>query len=210
MSTEGGGGAFSLLASFAVFRTVWELSRPVIDVTTADGTRLQVTAPAARALCFAPDQSAGVALRVRTKNVGFQNVSGQDVGILLARAMPYINETGGTADSALSAAQEIAERGGTEGFLNSVASDAALHRRSVLGRGSQERRVGAIYKFPKNLQLGLEAASQMCQEDLVLSGEMRSVLAEWRSAAEVAEIADNLLEPPGWDDFKRTHRSDRI
>jgi len=206
----GGGGAFSLLGSVGSFRAIWELSRSVIDVTTADGTRLQITASGARALCFAPDQSAGVALRAWTKDVGFQDVSGQDVGILLARAMPYINETGGTTDSALSAAKEIAERGGAEGFLDSVASDAALHRRSVLGRRSQWRRQGAIYRFPKNIQLGLEAASQMRQEDLVLSGEMRSVLAEWRSAAELAEISDNLLEPPGWDDFKRTHRPDGI
>jgi hypothetical protein len=207
----GGGGAFSLLGSVGTFRLMWERSRPVIDVTTADGTRLQITTSAALALCFAPDQSAGVALRVRTKNEGFQEVSGQDVGILLARAMPYINETGGTADSALSAAEEIAERGGAEGFLDSVASDAALHRRSVLfGDELYPRREGAIYQFPKNIKLGLEAASQMRQEDLVLSGEMRSIIAEWRSAAEVAEIADSLLEPPGWDDFKRTHRPDRI
>ena len=205
----GGGGAFSLLGSVGSFRVIWELSRPVIDVTTADGTHLQITASGARALCFAPDQSTGVALRAWTKNAGFQDVSGQDVGILLARAMPYINETGGTADSALSASQEIAERGGTAGFLDSVASDAALHRRSVIGRGSQERREGAIYKFPKNIQLGLEAASQMRQEDLVLSGEMRSILTEWRSAAELATISDSLLEPPGWDEFKQMHRPDK-
>jgi hypothetical protein len=207
----GGGGAFSLLGSVGTFRVMWELSRPVIDVTTADGTRLQITASAARALCFGPDRSAGVTLRVRTKNLGFRDVSGQDAGILLARAMPYINETGGTADTALSAAREIAEKGGSEGFLDSVASDAALHRRSVLlGDELYPRREGAIYKFPKNIQLGLEAASQMRQEDLVLSGEMRSILAEWRSAAELAAISDNLLEPPGWSDFRRTHRPDGI
>jgi hypothetical protein len=148
--------------------------------------------------------------------VGYQDVSGQDAGILLARAMPYINETGGTADSALSAAREIADKGGSEGFMDSVASDAALHRRSVhrrralFGEEYAPRREGAIYHFPKSIQLGLEAASQMRQEDLVLSGEMRSILTEWRSAAELAEISDNLLEPPGWDDFKRTHRPDEI
>mgnify|MGYP007082004239 FL=1 len=33
----GGGGAFSLLGSVGTFRVMWERSRPVIDVTTADG-----------------------------------------------------------------------------------------------------------------------------------------------------------------------------
>lgn len=211
----GGGGAFSFLGSLGCWRVLWQGSRRVTDVTTADGARRKVTALAARGLCFAPIQSAGVTLRVWAENAGFQDIAGPDAGILLARAMPYINETGGTVDSAVSAAREIAEKGGSEGFLASVASDSALHRRSVLrssalfGHELHPRREGAIWKFPKSIQLALEATSQMRQEDLVLSGEMRSILTEWRSAAELAEIADNLLEPPGWDDFKRTHRSDK-
>lgn len=206
----GAGGAASLLGSLGGFHAFWDILRPVIDLTTADGTRLRITKAAARGIWFAPDQSAGVTLRIRSKNAGVRDISGEDVGILLARAMPYINETGGTADSALLAAQEIAERGGAEGFLSSIASDAALHRRSILGRaGSHARREGAIYKFPKSIQLGLEAASHMRQEDGILSGEMRSILTEWRSAAELAEISDSLLEPPGWANFKQTHLADK-
>jgi hypothetical protein len=35
-----------------------------------------------------------------------------------------------------------------------------------------------------------------------------TVLAEWRTAEELAEISDELLDPPGWDAFKRKHVSD--
>jgi hypothetical protein len=202
----GGSAAFALLGSVGSVRLVWLTSKPVIDMTTVDGRRLRIIAPAARAMSFAPDPSSGAVLHVRTQNAGEQDVSVDDAGILLARAMPYINEAGGTTESALSAAREIAERGGAEGFLDSVASDRNLHQRSILRWvGYRKLREGAICKFPSAIRLGLEAASHMSQEDHVLSGELRTVISEWRTAEELAEIADNILEPPGWDGFRRAN-----
>lgn len=185
---------------------ILEAKRTVIDVTTADGTDLVCTAPMARGLCFQHDAAGGLALRVRTKNAGYQEVTGDDAGILLARAMPYINETGGTVDSALLAARSITERGGIDGFLASVAQDGDLHQGAVLkARGHHPRREGAIYRYPKPLQLAIEAASQIHQEDRFLSGEMKRTLAEWQSAEEEAEISDGILEPRGWKEFRRAH-----
>jgi len=205
-----GGGVASALYSALVFRRVHQqATKPVIDWTTGAGTRLQITEGAVRALCYAPEQQGTTVLRVRTHNVGFQEVEGGDAMVLLARALPLINETGGNADSALAAAESIAEAGGTGGFLASVASDGDLHRRSVLGRpSSPKHRVGAIYKFPAGIRLGLEAATHMDQEDRALSGEIEGIIAEWRAAEEIAEISDGLIEPAGWGEFKRRHSSD--
>jgi len=202
-----GGGVASALYSSLVFRHVHQETRkPVIDLATGAGTPLQITASAARALCYATGQSDGTVLRVRTQNAGFQEVRDGDAMVLLARALPLINETGGSTDSALSAAESITDAGGTEGYLASVAADGALHRRSVLGKPSSPRyRVGAIYKFPVAIRLGLEAATHMDQEDRALSGEIEGIMAEWRHAEAIAEISDGLIEPAGWGDFKRRH-----
>ena len=205
----GGGAVSALFSIYMVRRVILESSRPIIDWTTGTGSHLQVTTSAARALCYGSDQSAGTVLRVRTRNAGFQEVGGSDAIVLLARAMPLINETGGNTASALAAAEAISERGGTEGFMASIAADGELHRRSVLGRpSSSKQRVGAIYKFPAAIRLGLEAATHLGQEERVHSGELDGVLAAWRSAEELAEISDGLLDPPGWDAFKRKHVAD--
>ena len=205
----GGGAVASLHSVLAMRRVLRENTKPVIDWTTGSGTHLQISASAARALCYGSDQAEGVVLRVRTQNAGFQEVKDGDAAVLLARAMPLINETGGSTGSALAAAESIVAAGGTEGFLASVASNGELHRRAVLGKPSSPKyRVGAILKFPAAIRLGLEAATHLDQEDRVLSGEMEGVVEEWRSAEEVAEISDGLLEPAGWEDFKRRHDSE--
>lgn len=60
------------------------------------------------------------------------------------------------------------------------------------------RRAGVLGKLPLEIRLGLEAASHVQQEDRALSGELASVIAEWREAEHIAGIADTLIEPPGW------------
>ena len=205
-----GGGAFAALHSVLTLRRIFrETSKPFIDWTTGSGAHLQITASAARGLCYGPDQSEGTVLRVRTQNAGFQEVGDGEAMVLLARALPLINETGGNTDSAITAAESIADAGGTEGFLASIAADGELHRRSVFGRPSSPNYgVGAIYKFPAAIRLGLEAATHMGQEDRALSGGIEGIIAEWRAAEEIAEISDGLIEPVGWDDFKRRQDSE--
>lgn len=197
--------AVGLIGTLSSIPALVEIRRGVVDLTSAKGQRLVCTAPMLRGLSFHPGDSNGVTLRVRTRNAGLQEVTGEDAGILLARAMPYINETGGTTDAALSAAQAIHEHGGVERFLQVIAQDRGLHRRSVLRAVLGRPRIeGAIFRFPKPMQLALEAVSHFDQEDRAMSGEMQRTLAEWRSAEAEAEISDRLLEPTGWDEFRRS------
>jgi len=202
-----GGSMAALFSSSLTLRRLYkETATTAIDWTTASGTRLQITTGAARALCYAEDQSNGMVLSVRTHNAGFQEVEGGDARVLLARALPLINESGGNTGFALFAAELIKEAGGAEGYLASVAADGELHKRSVLGRpSSRKHRVGSIYQFPSAIRLGLEAATHMDLETRALSGEIEGILSEWRAAEELAEISDGLLEPPGWDDFRKKH-----
>jgi hypothetical protein len=201
--------AVPLMGTVGGFYPLVEMRRTVLEFSTAEGVDLECTAPMARGVCLRHDPGGQVSLRVRTKNAGYQDVQGEDAGILLARAMPYINETGGTTDSAILAARSITEQGGVAGFLSALAQDSELQRSSVLRAvGGHPRREGAVYRYPKPLQLALEAASHIRQEDRFLSGEFRRTLVEWRSAEEEAAISDSLLEPEGWTDFKRVHLSD--
>lgn len=46
-------------------------------------------------------------------------------------------------------------------------------------------------------------------EDNAMEGELPSILAQWREEEPIAEIADGLVTPAGWDEFKGRHSGDR-
>jgi hypothetical protein len=203
----GGGASVSLLGMLVGSHAIMAMLRPAIDLTTSDGVKLRITEPAARGVAFGVDVGTGPILRVTTRDAEVHDVTGTDIALLLARAMPYVNDTGGTAELAVAAAATISEKGGPEGFLADIAGDRGLHKAAVLWPTSKtRRREGAVLRLPQSIRLALEAASHVHQEELVLSGELRGVLEEWRAAEELAEISDSLVDPPGWASFKSRHQ----
>ncbi len=201
-----GGIVFGAVQTVLLGKAYKDMIWPVIRLETADGRTVRVTALAARGATFGRGDDGEPILDVdfrRPQRHGKppHRLTGPDIGHFIALAMPYVNEEGASERLAVEAAAAIDERGGRERFLDSVATDREMLEQARFRKlGTQ--RTGVLLRLPRAIRLAMEAASHVEQEERALSGEMKSVFAEWRQAEHLASISDNLLDPPGWEDFR--------
>jgi hypothetical protein len=135
------------------------------------------------------------------------------LGALLARA----NGRGARAGTVDTAASLIAEAGGAERAAVAIAkasvplSRAFEERWAAFQRGEwlrqpfirrdeqgrfidnqEPRRMGPLWRLPREQRLALEMALHESTEQAALEGELAILEAAWREAEEIAAIADNL------------------
>jgi hypothetical protein len=129
-------------------------------------------------------------------------------------ALPRLNRTGGSRKTVAEAVSEIEQTGGAEPFL------LALTRRAAPGSGKLHGAVTAkedartisnlvkpLVELPQSIRLATEMALHEERERRALEGELAELEAAWKSAEEVAAIADDLLLPHGARSFLQRHRT---
>ncbi len=115
----------------------------------------------------------------RTSLVGSPAV--EAASILLA----YANTWGGSKREVRSAVRRIEHAGDPERYF--VAAEGEARK---LGWGYQE-----LWKMPKEVRLALEMASHEDAERRAMEGELAELERRWRTAEEIAAIADRLVIP---------------
>jgi len=200
----GGGVMVSLLNLLLIGRGFYEAQYPVIRLDAADGRHLKIPTNAARGMNVEASEGGGFSVHISTTNRGREVVRGDALRSLLARALPLINEGGAPRDVADAAGKAISDSGGSEAFLQRTLSD-----RGLLNQAVWKERSGVVSKLPAPTRIALEAAVHLDLEDSAMEGELPSIIAQWREEEPIAEIADGLIDPPGWDDFKGRHSGGR-
>ncbi len=155
----------------------------------------------------------GWALRLRHAR-GTTELQGEDALRALRVLMARVNPLGASSRRARDAAEAVAEHGGPERLLRSVAlvSGAASegyaearadHRRrsftnpNTLAGNIAPTDRGALPRLGRTERLALEMAVHEDAERRAMDGEMAALEAAWREAEEIAGIADGLLVPAG-------------
>ena len=85
-----------------------------------------------------------------------------------------------------------------------VQAEQSAARKGQMGGGGRSEKI-RTYNYKENRITDHRIGLTIYKLDRVLSGELSGIITEWRNAEELAEISDNLIEPPGWDEFKRHH-----
>jgi hypothetical protein len=187
----------SLLSVIFHGGALWKEVHPAIRLDTGDGRLLKITRQGAKGMWIGSGDDGEPSVQVLTADNQHATLRGDPMKRLLMQGLPYANEGGAPLEVAAAAGARIAESGGVEGFLDRTFSDRAMLKNAVW-----RDRIGMISKLPHEVRIGLEAATHLEQEERALSGEMRSIIAEWREEEVIAEIADSLIEPPSWPAFK--------
>ena len=129
------------------------------------------------------------------RHIGGSSLLRGDEAIRAAAAvMPAVNRFGSTSAKVMEAVQ-LLERSGTP---SGAFGDAARHVRLA-----GETKVRAL---PEGFRLALEMAANEETERRAMEGELAQLEAAWRQAEEIAEIADNLLVPSGFENLLNRFR----
>ena len=112
---------------------------------------------------------------------------------LARRAFPLLNRRS-LADWTVADALELVRDGG--GPARYLTTAAAAKPRWVQFR-----------HYPSAMRLSLEMALFQDEERRALDGEVKELEFAWREAEAIAAIADNLIPPPGWEEFRRRYRA---
>jgi hypothetical protein len=149
--------------------------------------------------------SGEMAIDLRFKN-GSARFEGREAERVAAMVIPTVNRFGGSKARVAEAVDEIERVGGPEGYLAYVAG--AAHAWTDTDRASSPRRRGrfrstgydwsfshGLYALAPAHRLALEMALHEESERRAMTGELEQLEEAWRSAEEIAGIADNLLLP---------------
>jgi hypothetical protein len=127
---------------------------------------------------------------------------------IAAILLPKINSTGATRKRVQEAVQALERVGGPEPYLRSL-----LERPPLPSWQSRSYHPGdgfTIFGLPLPHRLALEMALHEQQERCALDGELRALTLAWRTAEEIAGIADGLLVPATvWSKLRR-HRMPHV
>jgi hypothetical protein len=123
--------------------------------------------------------------------------------------LPAVNWGGASAEEVVQATS-IVERADSVDDL----FDLAARSPTSMVRGYSTRNVPlqgdaagfTLAKYDAPIRLALEMAAHEQSERTALEGELALLRNAWKEAEEIAAIADDLLPPPGADDFIRRHR----
>jgi hypothetical protein len=153
----------------------------------------------------------GIALLL-THEQGRTRMEGQTAARAASVLMPAVNRFGGSRDLVRAAVHEIEEVGSADAFLARVARVGRVTTqertpRLASSRWAQRRPMEeGLFRLQTPLRLALEMALHEEQERRALEGELAELEAAWRSAEEIAAIADDLLLPESVDEFVRRER----
>lgn len=195
------------LAIWYAFRRAWLQTEPVVDVLpglhprTGGTFTVHVAHLSAARITLEPD-GAGLQLRISDRGIqrAFTHLRGYETGEtlvlpdalarrVLRRGLVHLNRPGSSDQRVQSAAVRVADGGGAEGYLHSLARrDTPL---AALAQGE----TGAFRQSAEG-SLALEMALHEEEERRALQGELALLESAWREAEEIARIADALPGPP--------------
>ena len=200
-----GGGAAAVLGTFVVagaatgmistaflsqsgtWVNLWVNARTLVRVRRADGTILKLKQP---------DLSAGILGRgaddecqLSLGRKGEHFFTGAEAERVLGLVMPRLNAAGARATQVQDAVRKIDQSGGPTAYLSRVGTWAPYEG---VGWKPEGPKLASLTKMTK---LALEMALHEEQERRALDGELKGLELAWRSAEEVAAIADDLLLP---------------
>ena len=107
--------------------------------------------------------------------------------------LPKVNSTGARPVNVQRAVSDIERAGGPEAYLSLIVSSPMAQGR----RAARPERAGRLGYLPTPTKLALEMALHEEQERRALLGELKVLELAWKTAEEVAAIADDLLLPEG-------------
>jgi hypothetical protein len=191
-------GAISagLLGQMGNFVNIAINGRTVLKLPTEDGV-IKLRQPQLHKVRWTADHDGWVV------EVGKRTLVGEDAERAISRIMPAYNRMGGKAADVRTAVERIEESGHPEEFLRRTIREGQQRAQSA-GRG-RKRKSGTIAALDKPSRLGLEMALHEEQERRALEGELKALELAWKSAEEVAGIADDLLLPEGARSFLADH-----
>ena len=137
-----------------------------------------------------------MALRVTTGARAFR-VDGAAAIRAASRLLPHVNRFGGDRDDVTRAVRQIEVAGDSTAFLSRVANASAARRRSRTNWVGEEREIAPdlLSSLLPSERLALEMAVHEEQERRALEGELAELEQAWRTAEEIARIADDLFLP---------------
>jgi hypothetical protein len=149
----------------------------------------------------------GLGLTLRFKN-GSADFEGREAERVAAIVIPKVNRFGGSKRAVNDAVAAIEQDGGPERYLDGLSRTAhawTLPRPDGKGRGwgrfarEDHSQDYGLYGLPTAHRLALEMSLHEEAERRALHGELAELEAAWRSAEEIAGIADSLLVAPEVD-----------
>jgi hypothetical protein len=172
-----------------------------------------------------PTGPAGWQLHLRSAG-GWTLFEGESARRALGVLLPRVNETGARRRTVEGAVAQLVSAASPDAYLHQVAELsrsrtgdyverlARFNRDGEVtgsaytygGRPAGPKDDGALVNLAVEVRLALEMALHEESERRAMEGEMGALTAAWREAEEIAAIADNLLLPPGTQDFIDRHR----
>lgn len=178
--------------------------RTVLKLRTDDGRVIKLKNPDLRQARILPGSEPGnLAISIgRGKRV--ETFEGPEAERVASQLVPKLNSMGGRQSTVREAVNQIESLGGPDAFLASayrqLLTDPTLTTR-------RKKQPGSLARLPSATRLAVEMALHEDRERRALEGELQLLEDAWREAEEIAAIADDLVLPPGADEFIRTARS---
>lgn len=183
---------------------IWVNGRTVLKLRTDDGRLIKLKNPDIRRARILPGSEPGNLAITVGRGRRAETFQGPEAERVASQIVPKLNAMGGRQSTVRDAVGQIEAMGGPDAFLASaydrLQRDPALTTR----RG---RRHGSLARLPSATRLAVEMALHEERERRALEGELEILEDAWREAEEIAGIADDLVLPPGTDDFIREQRS---
>lgn len=138
---------------------------------------------------------------------GREEFGGAEAQRVAGIILPKLNYMAGSSKVIRSAVDRIEAAGHPEVFLGQL--PAAIRRMDTPELGYPRvnpKKHGLVHRLPKDMKLALEMALHEEQERLALAGELVELELQWRSAEEIAAIADDMFVPKEHQEFIERHR----
>ena len=161
------------------------------------------------------DVAPGGGLRVQLRHIGGSTLlEGREAERATALLMPHVNRFGAGRDTVSTAVREIESEGSAEAFLARLANVARVTtqpRQRMPKRWSWGTKIprSGLFALQEPQRLALEMALHEESERRAMAGELGELKQAWKRAEEIAAIADDLLLPPGVDEFVRRQHAER-
>ena len=141
------------------------------------------------------------------KSREMRTFTGEDAVRAAGALLPRVNHGGGNAQQIQSAVGLIEDASDPAELFKRVAREHAV--RSARRMGNPDRR-GALKRVPVPMRLALEMAAHEESERRALEGELYLLEEAWKTAEEIAGIADDMFLPASVDDeLARLRRANR-
>lgn len=174
-----------ILAQSGNFVNLWVNGRTRLKLRTDAGDVLRLKNPDLLGTRIRPaddDIGFAVELRKRKKKYWFE---GEEARRVAGLVLPKMNAAGGRKDTVLDAVGQIDLHRHPDAFLRTIAQGNVFTDKKGVP--------GYVNKMPKATKLAVEMALHEESERRALEGELWRLEQEWKSAEEIASIADELL-----------------